>query len=167
MLWCIHNHPSLALFPTGSLFHSDEFCLGRSLAHHTHRLTIGPPCLFARLTNFSPSSAYTYIFQLWLHIHIYFSFAVTLSSCFIWEFETCNHFWNFFFFLWLHMWHMEVCRLGVKLELQLWAYTTATAMPGLTCVCSQCHILQQYQILNSLSEARDPTRILTDILLGS
>ena len=34
----------------------------------------------------------------------------------------------FFFFLGLHLQHMEVPRLGVKLELQLPAYTTATAM---------------------------------------
>ena len=33
----------------------------------------------------------------------------------------------FFFFLGPHLWHMEVPRLGVKLELQLPAYTTATA----------------------------------------
>ena len=34
----------------------------------------------------------------------------------------------FFCFLGLHLQHMEVPRLGVKLELQLPAYTTATAM---------------------------------------
>ena len=32
----------------------------------------------------------------------------------------------FFLFLGLHPWHMEVPRLGVKLELWLPAYTTAT-----------------------------------------
>ena len=32
-----------------------------------------------------------------------------------------------FFFLGPHWWHMEVPRLGVKLEIQLLAYTTATA----------------------------------------
>ena len=31
----------------------------------------------------------------------------------------------FFFFLGLHLRHMEVTRLGVELELQLLAYTTA------------------------------------------
>ena len=38
---------------------------------------------------------------------------------------------SFFFicFLWLHLQHMEVPRLGVNLELQLPAYTTTTAMP--------------------------------------
>ena len=33
-----------------------------------------------------------------------------------------------FFFSGLHLWHMKGLRLGVKLELQLLAYTTATAM---------------------------------------
>ena len=35
---------------------------------------------------------------------------------------------SFFFFFWLHLWHMEVPRLGVKSELQLPGYATATAM---------------------------------------
>ena len=34
-----------------------------------------------------------------------------------------------FVFLGPHLWHMEVPRLGVESELQLLAYTTATAMP--------------------------------------
>ena len=38
---------------------------------------------------------------------------------------------TFFFFVFLgpHPWHMEVPRLGVKSELQLPAYTTATVTP--------------------------------------
>ena len=40
----------------------------------------------------------------------------------------------FFVFLGLHPWHMEVLRLGVKLELQLPAYTTATAMQDPSCI---------------------------------
>ena len=35
----------------------------------------------------------------------------------------------FFFFLGPHLWHIEVPRLGVQLELQLLAYATATAIP--------------------------------------
>ena len=35
-------------------------------------------------------------------------------------------------FLGSHLWHMEVPRLGVKSELQLPAYTTATATPDLS-----------------------------------
>ena len=34
----------------------------------------------------------------------------------------------YFYFSWPHLQHMEVPRLEVKLELQLLAYTTATAM---------------------------------------
>ena len=56
---------------------------------------------------------------------------------------------------------MEVPRLGVKPELQLSAYTTATAMPDLTCVCDLHHSSQQRQILNPLSKARE-TCILMD-----
>ena len=38
-------------------------------------------------------------------------------------------FFFFFFFLGLQMWHMEVPRLGVSLELQLPAHARATATP--------------------------------------
>ena len=60
---------------------------------------------------------------------------------------------------------MEVPGLGVKLELQLQAY--ATAILGLSRICDLCHSLQQCQILNLLSEARDQTRILMETLSGS
>ena len=35
----------------------------------------------------------------------------------------------FMVFLELHPWHMEIIRLGIESELQLPAYTTATATP--------------------------------------
>ena len=70
-----------------------------------------------------------------------------------------------FLFLQLHLQHMEVASLGVKLELQLLAYTTATATPDLSHIYDLYHSLQQCQILNLLSEARDRTRILTDTML--
>ena len=57
---------------------------------------------------------------------------------------------------------MDVPRLGVKLELQLLAYTTATVTPDLSRVCNLHHSLQQRQILNPLSGARDLTCILID-----
>ena len=41
-------------------------------------------------------------------------------------------FFLFFAFLGLRSQHMEVPRLGVELELQLLAYTTAAAMQGLS-----------------------------------
>ena len=37
-----------------------------------------------------------------------------------------------FFFLRSHLWHTEVPRLAVELELQLLAYITATVMPDLS-----------------------------------
>ena len=57
---------------------------------------------------------------------------------------------------------MEVPRLGVELEVQLPAYTTATAMPDPSHVCNLHHSLWQYWILNPLSEARDRTLIHMD-----
>jgi len=55
---------------------------------------------------------------------------------------------------------MEVSRLGVKLELQLLAYTTATAMPNPGHVFDLHHSSWLRGILNPLSEARDQTLIL-------
>ena len=57
---------------------------------------------------------------------------------------------------------MEVPRLGVKSELQLLAYTTATARPDLSHICKLHHSSQQCWILNPLSMARDQTHILVD-----
>ena len=45
----------------------------------------------------------------------------------------------FFFFLGLHLQHKEVPRLGVKSELQLLVYTTATAAPDLSLICHLHH----------------------------
>ena len=47
--------------------------------------------------------------------------------------------------------------LVVELELQLPAYTTATATQYLSCVCGLHHSSQPRKILNPLSEARDRT----------
>ena len=68
----------------------------------------------------------------------------------------------FFFFKGLHPHHMKVPRLGVKSELQLPAYATATAMWDPSCVCNLYHSSQQCWILNPLSDTRDPTHILMD-----
>ena len=57
---------------------------------------------------------------------------------------------------------MEVPRLGVELELQLLAYTTATATRDPSHICALHHSSQQHQILNPLSGARDQTSILMD-----
>ena len=73
----------------------------------------------------------------------------------------------FFFFLWPHLWHVEFPGLGVELELQLPAYTTAAATLDPSHICNLHHSLWQCWILNQLSEARDQTRILTEKMLGS
>ena len=62
----------------------------------------------------------------------------------------------------LQVQHMEVPRLGVKLELQLPAHTTATATLDMGCICNLQHSSWQCQILNPLNRARDWTCILMD-----
>ena len=68
----------------------------------------------------------------------------------------------FFFFLGPHPRHMEVPRLGAESELQLPAYTTATAAQDLSCICNLHRSSRQLGILDPLSEARDRTRVLMD-----
>ena len=57
---------------------------------------------------------------------------------------------------------MEVPKLEAESELQLPAYTTATATQDLSCIWNLHHSSQQCWILNPLSEARDLTHILKD-----
>lgn len=64
------------------------------------------------------------------------------------------------FLLGLQLQHVEVPRSGAESELQLWAYTTATLDPSH--ICGLCCSLQQHQIFNLLSKARDPTHVLMD-----
>ena len=52
---------------------------------------------------------------------------------------------------------MKVPRLVVELELQLLAYSIATAMWNLSYVCNLYHSSRQRQLLNPLSEATDQT----------
>ena len=86
-------------------------------------------------------------------------YAVSLGDLFFCLFVLCKF---FFFFLELHLQHMEVPRLGVRSELQLPAYTTATAMQDPICICDlHCSSLQ-HRILNPLSEARDRPCIFMD-----
>ena len=54
-----------------------------------------------------------------------------------------------FFFLGLHLWHMEVPGLGVEMQLELPACATASATLDLCCSLWKCWIL------NPLSQARD------------
>ena len=57
-----------------------------------------------------------------------------------------------FLLLGLHPRHMAVPRPGVKLELQLAAYTTATVTWDLSCVCDLHHSSRQRQIPDPLIE---------------
>ena len=57
---------------------------------------------------------------------------------------------------------MEVPRLGVELEVQLPAYTTAIAMQNPSFIFDLQHSSGQCQIINPLSRARDQTCILMD-----
>ena len=52
---------------------------------------------------------------------------------------------------------MEIPRLGVQPELQLPAYTTATATSDPSHICDLHHSSRKRQILNPLSEAMDGT----------
>ena len=69
-------------------------------------------------------------------------------------------FFFFFFLLGLHLQHVEVPKLGIKLELQLPAYARAIAMQDPSHVCDLHHSQQQCQIFNSLSKARNGTHNL-------
>ena len=54
------------------------------------------------------------------------------------------------------------CSIGVKWELQLVAYTTATAMQDPSRICNLHHSSWQHCILNPLSKARDWTCVFLD-----
>ena len=70
---------------------------------------------------------------------------------------------NFFsVFLGPHRRHMEVLRRGVKLELQLPAYVTATATQDPSLFCDLHPSSRQHRIPNPLNGARDHTRVLMD-----
>ena len=62
---------------------------------------------------------------------------------------------------------MEVPGLEVELELQLLAYTTATAMSHLSCIYDLHLRSQQYWILDPLSETRDQTCVFIETVLAS
>ena len=81
---------------------------------------------------------------------------------------TCLSFKSFFFFFFFFFGflgqrpqHMEVPRLGVELELELPAYTTATATPDPSCV-RICAAHRNAGSFNPLSETRDCIHVLTD-----
>ena len=73
----------------------------------------------------------------------------------------------FFFacFLEPHLWHVEASRLGIELELQLPAYTTARAKWDLSPICDLYNSSQKCQIPDPLRQARDRTWIHMDTSL--
>ena len=85
----------------------------------------------------------------------------------VWRLETK---WNvlsfflkkFYLFIFSFEGHMEVPRLGVKSELQLPTYITATATPDPSHVRDLHHRSRRPQTLNPLSEARDWARVWMD-----
>ena len=85
-----------------------------------------------------------------------------LTFFFLFFFSFSYFFFSPLAFSELHLWHKDVSRLGVKSELQLPAYTTATATNDLSHICDLHHSLWQHHILNPVREARDRTCILMD-----
>ena len=78
-------------------------------------------------------------------------------------FYTVDFFFFFLFFLFrASLQHIEVPGLGVKSELQLLAYSTATATQDLSRICNLHHSSRQCWILNPMSEVRDRTHIVMD-----
>ena len=73
----------------------------------------------------------------------------------------------FIFFLGPHPCLMEIPQLGVESELQLLAYTTATAMPDPSHICDLHWSLWQCEILNPLSKVSNQTHSLLDTVSGS
>ena len=71
-------------------------------------------------------------------------------------------FFFFLVFLGLHLWDMEVPRLGFESELWPLAYATTTAKPDRSCVYDLHHSSRQHQILNPLNKARYWICILMD-----
>ena len=86
-------------------------------------------------------------------VHYYWG-TTGLPSSLLFNFILIKTFF-FFVFLWPYPWHMEVPRLGVKSELQLLAYTTATVMWNPSHICNHSTSAWQCQMLNPLSKARD------------
>ena len=83
--------------------------------------------------------------QVW-YVGLFIGFFI-LFHWSIFQFCASTILFYFSFFLWPHLWHMEVPRLGVELELQLLATATATAMPDLSHICKLHHSSQQHWIL--------------------
>ena len=104
--------------------------------------------------------SYFYVCNPFMSNDVYLLYSIILLC-------VCVRWWTFavltrFLFLGPHVLHMEVPRVGVQSELQLLAYTTATATPNLSSIFDLHHSSWQCWILKLLSKARDRTLVLVD-----
>ena len=82
--------------------------------------------------------------EAWQHVAGEATFSSSLDALILERTASCLcGFVLFFVFLGPHPQHMDVPRLGVESELQLLAYTTATATPDPSCVCDLHHTTSQ------------------------
>ena len=146
---------------THSFIHSTNLYWTTVIARHwswfweNHTKQASPPPYFPSLNLTSSLSAYIVVVPLTLR-----AMAGTWYRAWnVWGKPLLNFFGVF---LGLHLWHMEVPRLGVQLELYPPAYATAIAMPDPGWVCYLHHSSRQCQIPNPLSEARNWTWVLKD-----
>ena len=86
------------------------------------------------------------------YINLIVSLKILIILC-VFFVVVCFVLFCFVCFLGLHPSHIQVPRLVVETELQLWAYATAALDPSL--ICDLYHSSQKCRILNPLSEARD------------
>lgn len=142
MLRYVRSHHSGAILGWRGLLSPERLHSDRNTLTHTLMYTLSPTSSYTVDTHAQMHNSLTVIHG---HKHSHVPF-----------------FFFFFVFLGLHPRHMEVPRLGVESELQLPAYTTATATPDPSCVCDLHHSSRQCQILNPLREARDRTLVLMD-----
>ena len=138
---------------------------------------------FCEMLRSSPANhlfySFTYSFNeyvLWFHYvsQIILVVGEFITEGYYWWITICNIvLWTygegvliyrvFFFFSGSHLQHMEVPKLGIKLEMQLLADTTVTL--DLSHICDLCCSLQQCQILNPLSKPKNWTCIHRDRML--
>ena len=95
------------------------------------------------------------------------NYQVILFACFIFCFVRFVCFVFPFLFLKPCLCHMDAPGVRAGTGAANMVYTTATTTLDLSHICDLCCNLQQCQILNPLSEARDQTQILTDTMLDS
>ena len=126
----------------------------------------GTPMRFTLKLSFN-SNVHTFQFSLFFFVLVLCGILRFIS----WGLPSCSSIISlavsnlpFFFFLRAIYVAYGRSMLGVKSELQLQAYATAMATPDLSHIYKLCCHLQQHQILNPLSEARDWTHILMDTM---